>query len=87
MPRSMAMADDSIRFLDLHDLEPAGEGGIPLEILLVFRPGRGGDGAQFAARQGRLEQVGGIALACLAAGADQRVRLVDEQNDRVSATP
>ena len=40
------------------------------------------DGAQRAARQRRLQQVGGVAGAGRAAGADQRVRLVDEQDDR-----
>jgi hypothetical protein len=38
-----------------------------------------------APRQRRLEQVGGIVLAGLAAGTDHRVRLVDEQDDRVQA--
>ena len=41
------------------------------------------DGAQLAARQRRLEQVGRVAGAGRAAGADQRVRLVDEQDDRL----
>ncbi len=36
-----------------------------------------------AARQGRLEQVGGIARAGRAARADQRVGLVNKQNDRL----
>ena len=39
------------------------EGGVVLEVLLVLRPGGGGDGAQLAAGQGRLEQVGRVALA------------------------
>jgi len=39
------------RLLDLHHLEPAGERRILFEILLVFRSGRGGDGAQLAARR------------------------------------
>ena len=70
------------RLLDLHHLEAAGQSGIFLEVLLVLRPGRGGDGAQLAARQRRLEQVGGIVLSGLSAGADHGVRFVDEQNDR-----
>ena len=40
-----------------------------------------------AARQRRLQQVGGVARAGLAAGADQRMRLVDEQDDRRAARP
>jgi hypothetical protein len=51
-------------------------------VLLVFGPGGGGDGAQFATRQRRLEQIGGIASARRTACADQRMRLVDEQDDR-----
>ena len=43
-------------------LETAGQRGILFEVLLVFGPGGGGDGAQFAAGQRRLQQVGGIAL-------------------------
>ncbi len=70
------------RLLDLDELEPARQRGILLEVLLVLRPGRGRDGAQLAAGQRRLEQVGGVALSRLAAGADHRVRLVDEQDDR-----
>ena len=76
-----------VGLLDLDDLEPAGEGGVLLEVLLVLGPGGGGDRAELAAGQGRLEQVGGVALAGLAAGADHRVGLVDEQDDRRRATP
>src|SRR5690606_41618264 len=36
-------------------------------------------------RQRRLEQVGGVAGAGGAAGADQRVHFVDEQDDRLGA--
>ncbi len=53
------------RLLDLHDLEPPGQGRVFLEILLVFGPSRGRDRAELAARQRRLEQIGGVALACL----------------------
>jgi hypothetical protein len=73
------------RLLDLHDLEAPRQRRILLEVLLVFAPGGGGDRAQLAARQRRLEQVGRIVLAGLAARADHGVRLVDEQDDRVRA--
>ena len=69
--------------LDLDHLEAAGQRRVLLDVLLVFGPGGGGDGAQRAARQRRLQQVGGIAGAGRAARADQRVRLVDEQDDRL----
>ena len=70
------------RFMQLHRLEAPGQRRILLEVLLVFAPGGGSDGAQLAARQRRLEQVGGVRAAGLATGADQGVRLVDEQDDR-----
>ena len=72
---------------DLHHLEAARQRRVLLDVLLVLGPGGGGDGAQLAARQRGLEQVGGVAGAGRAAGADQRVRLVDEQDDRLRATP
>ena len=58
------------RLLDLDDLEAPRQRGVLLEVLLVLGPGGGRDGAQLAAGQGRLEQVGGVALARRAAGAD-----------------
>ncbi|MDT4808633.1 hypothetical protein FQZ97_414990 [compost metagenome] len=71
--------------LDLHDLEAPRQRRVLLEVLLVLAPGGGGDGAQLAARQRRLEQVGRIALPGLAARADHGVGLVDEEHDRVRA--
>ena len=61
-PRIMTMACVLGRLLDLHDLEAAGQRGVLLEVLLVLGPGRGGDGAQLAAGQRGLEQVGRVAL-------------------------
>ena len=60
-----AQHDGALRFgglFDLDHLEAAGQRGIFLEVLLVFGPGGGGDGAQFAAGQSGLQQVGGIVL-------------------------
>jgi hypothetical protein len=78
---------DFIRgFLRLHDLEhlkASGQRGVLLDVPLVLAPGGGSDGAQGAARQRRLEQVGRIAGAGLAARAHQRVDLIDEQEDRL----
>src|SRR6516225_2781496 len=68
--------------LDLDNLEPSGKGRVLLEILLVLGPGGGGDGSEFAAGQGRLEQVGGVSLPGRSAGPDHGMRLVDEENDR-----
>ena len=68
-----------IRLFDFHELEPARQGRVFFKVFAVFRPGGGGKSPQFPARQRRLEEVGGIALAGGTAGADERVRLVDEQ--------
>ena len=62
-------------------LEAPRQRRILFEIFLVFGPGRGGDGAQLAAGQGRFQQIGCVVLAGLAAGADHGVRFVDEQDD------
>ncbi len=74
--------DIVLRLVDLHGLETPGQRRIALEILLVFRPGGGCDRAQLAARQLGLYQIGRIALPGRPTRADQRVRLVDEQDDR-----
>ena len=65
----------------LHDLEAPGQRRILLDVFLVFRPRGGGDGSQRAARERRLQQVGRVAGAGRAAGADQRVGFVHEQDD------
>ena len=70
-----------VRLLDLDHLEAAGQGRVLLEVLLVLGPGGGRHRAQLAAGQGRLQQVGRVVLALLAARADQGVGLVDEQDD------
>ena len=70
------------RLLDVDRLEAAGQRRVLLEILAVLGPGRRADRPQRAARQRRLEQVRRVARALRAAGADQRVRFVDEQDDR-----
>ena len=82
--REAAQHQDGVldrRLLDLHRLEAPLEGRVLLEVFLVLGPGGGGDGAQLAAREGRLEQVGRVAAALRAAGADDGVRLVDEEDD------
>ena len=67
---------------DVDRLEAPRQRGVLLEILPIFGPGRRRDGAQRAARERRLEQVGRVARARRAARADQRVGFVDEQDDR-----
>jgi hypothetical protein len=47
----------------------------------LYSPGGGRDGAQLAARERGLEEVGGVAAPRRAARADERVGLVDEHDD------
>ena len=70
-----------LRLTNIDSLETAGQRRILFEVLAVFGIGCGGDRAQVAAGEGRFEQVGGIAGACLAARTDQGMRLVDKQDD------
>ncbi len=56
--------------------------GILFDILAVLGPGGRGDGAQGAAGERRFQQVGGVAGADRAAGADQGVGFVDKKDDR-----
>ena len=72
-----------IGFTDLHQLEAARQGRVFFHVFLVLSPGGGGDGAQLAPGQRRLDEVGDIQPARLVAGPDQGVRLVDEEDDRL----
>ena len=79
-------AQDRDRILDRrlgHEdrLETAGECRVLLDMLAIFVERRRADAMQLAARQRRLQQIGGIHRALGLAGADQRVHLVDEQDD------
>ena len=66
--------------LDQHGLETALQGRVALDVLAVLVQRGGADALQLAARQGRLEDVGGVDRAFGGAGADQRVQLVDEEH-------
>ena len=70
------------RLGDEHRLEPARQRRVLFDVLAVFVERGGADAMQFAARQRRLQQVGRVHRAVSLAGADQRVHLVDEQDDR-----
>ncbi len=70
------------RLIYLDDLETASERRVLLDVLLVFGPGRCRDRAKLTACQRRLQQIGRIAGSCRAAGADQCVSFVNEQDDR-----
>src|SRR5579885_3443412 len=54
---------------------------ILLDVLAVFIERRRADAMQFAARQGRLQHVGGVHRALGLAGADESVQFVDEEDD------
>ena len=69
------------RLADEHRLEAALERGVLLDVLAVLVERRRADRAQLAAREHRLQQVGGVDRALGRAGADDRVQLVDEQDD------
>ena len=73
------------RLFDLDHLKAARQGGVLLEVLLVFRPGGGSHGAQLTARQRRLQEVGRIVLPGLTASTDHGVGFVDEQDDGMRA--
>ena len=65
----------------LDRLEAALEGGVLLEVLAVLVERGGADGLQLAAGQHRLEDAGRVDRALGGTGTDQRVQLVDEQDD------
>ena len=66
---------------DEHRLEAPRQRRVLLDVLAVFVERGRADAMQLAARQRRLQQVGGVHRAVGLAGADQRVHLVDEQDD------
>jgi hypothetical protein len=69
------------RLLDKDGLEAPLQGGVLLDVLAIFVQRGGADGVQFAAGQHRLEHVGGIHRPLGGARADQRVHLVDKEDD------
>ena len=69
------------RLADEDRLEAPLERGVLLDVLAVLVERRRADAAQLAAREHRLEQVRGVDRALRRAGADDRVQLVDEEDD------
>ena len=57
------------------------EGGVFLDVAAVFVQCGRADDVQFASSEGRFEHVGGVDRALGGAGADDRVDLVDEEDD------
>ena len=83
-------AEDGDRVLDGglrddHRLEAALQRRVLLDALLVLVEGGRADAAQLTARERRLEEIRRVHLALASAGADDRVDLVDEEDDRALA--
>ena len=70
-------------FFDFDHLKTPSERWILFKIFFILAPGRGRDRPQGSARKRRFQQICGVALARAATRADERVRFVDEQNDRL----
>src|SRR6266478_7242861 len=62
-------------------LETALEGGILFYVLAIFIESGSADGAQFPPRELRLHDIGSIRCSFGGAGPDQRVQLVNKEND------
>ena len=75
------MVSSTVGSADEDRLEPARQRGVLFDVLAVFVERGRADAMQFAARQRGLQQVGRVHRAVGLAGADQRVHLVDEQDD------
>ena len=71
------------RLLDHNRLEASLERGVALDVLAVLVEGGRADALQLAARQRRLEDVGGVDAPSGGARAHEHVDLIDEQ-DRVA---
>ena len=67
--------------LDEDRLEAPRQGRVLLDVLAVLVEGRRADAVQFAAGERRLQEVRGVHGPVRLAGADERVHLVDEQDD------
>ncbi len=70
-----------------HRLEAPLERRVLLDALAVLVERRRADAAQLAARERRLEQVRRVHRALGGAGADERVELVDEEDDLAVGAP
>ena len=82
-PRIISVATSIDGSSTLTGWKPTLERGVLFEILLVLGPGRRRDRTELSARERRLEEVGRVAAPLRSAGADDGVRLVDEEDDRL----
>ena len=74
-------AAQRVRLVDHDGLEPPLERLVLFEVLLVLVQRGGADAPQLASGQGRLQDVGRVHRAFALSGTDQRVDLVDEEDD------
>ena len=84
MPRRIWIVSSSRRRRDLDRLEAPLQRAVLLDVLAVLGRGGGADALDLAARQRRLQDVGGVEAALGRAGAHQGVQLVDEDDDVVA---
>ena len=70
-----------IRFVNHHCLESTLQGLVLLEVFLILIKRCGTDTAQFASRQSRFEDIGGIHGSLAASCSHKCVDLVDEEDD------
>ena len=83
----MLIVSSTVGSPTMHRLEPALERGVLLDVLAVLVERRRADRVQLAARQHRLEHVRRVHRAFGGAGADDRVQLVDEEDDLARRSP
>src|SRR5215467_14622612 len=69
------------RFGNIDRLKAAFEGGIFFNVLAILIEGGGADGAQFAAGELGLHDVGGVGGTFGRAGANESVQLVNKEDD------
>ena len=69
------------RLADEDRLEAPRERGVLLDVLAVLVERRRADAVEFAAGERRLQEVRGVHRPVRLAGADERVHLVDEEDD------
>jgi len=73
------------RLLDHYGLEAPLEGGVLFDVHLVFVQGGRTDALKLAARQGRLEDIGGVYGPLRRARSDDGVQFIDEDDDVLRA--
>ena len=75
----------SRRRIDRHRLETTFKGVIFFDVLSIFVKGSRADDLEFAARERRLDDIGGVVGAFSASRADERMKFVDKKDDIFSA--